>query len=346
MKLLLVFVATVAAKVSDFSDYRGVSIKQDKAYVTFGKDKDVKIYRNAEGKLIFEANAIDFVATRETLTVNGGEPLVAAPIEDVNECLKNNGGCHRARNCYNTVGSMECSECGAGWEDEGATGCKDIDECLDNDGGCHEKRKCVNTEGSVNCEDCPKGWINEGEKGCKGSNIVLQGAGIIPDEWLKESGKDSLGELLFRATRDGWDSHSNFHSRCDDKGATIMVCHSPHGDYIFGGYTTQSWREYGNYRTDTESWLYWLKCQAGIPERKMDVKMDGNQVHAIYPHNSYGPTFGGGHDIYLEGNMQNGYINWGHTYPLPSGYDCSFIDGHGCGSGHQMCKELEVWTVV
>ena len=58
--------------------------------------------------------------------------------------------------------------------------------------------------------------------------------------WLKESRtneSDSI-ELLYRASRDRW-SASNFHSCCDNNGPTVTVVRS--GNYIFGGYTDQSW---------------------------------------------------------------------------------------------------------
>ena len=59
--------------------------------------------------------------------------------------------------------------------------------------------------------------------------------------WLKESrsiNNNSFTELLYRASRDGWGA-SNFHSCCDNKGPTVTVVKS--GNYIFGGFTDQSW---------------------------------------------------------------------------------------------------------
>ena len=58
--------------------------------------------------------------------------------------------------------------------------------------------------------------------------------------WLKESRTitNDSDKLLYRASRNGW-SASNFHSCCDDGGPTVTVIKS--GNYIFGGYTDQSW---------------------------------------------------------------------------------------------------------
>ena len=43
---------------------------------------------------------------------------------DVDECAKNNGGCDSKRKCTNTVGSMKCDDCPAGYTNDGAKGCK------------------------------------------------------------------------------------------------------------------------------------------------------------------------------------------------------------------------------
>ncbi|KAK3749974.1 hypothetical protein QZH41_008463, partial [Actinostola sp. cb2023] len=58
--------------------------------------------------------------------------------------------------------------------------------------------------------------------------------------WLIEAvGKlDGNYSLLYRASVNGWSS-ANFHACCDNKGPTLVVIKS--GNYIFGGYTTQSW---------------------------------------------------------------------------------------------------------
>jgi len=60
--------------------------------------------------------------------------------------------------------------------------------------------------------------------------------------WLNEcqaiTNDSDKYKLLYRASRDGW-AAANFHSCCDNKGPTVTVIKS--GNYIFGGYTDQSW---------------------------------------------------------------------------------------------------------
>ena len=51
----------------------------------------------------------------------------------------------------------------------------------------------------------------------------------------------------------------------------------------------------------------------------------------MYCHSSYGPTFGSGHDIYIPNapNSNNGYVNLGNTYQLPTGQNGNtFLTGN------------------
>ena len=57
-------------------------------------------------------------------------------------------------------------------------------------------------------------------------------------EWL---GSDYKWRLLYRASEHGY-TGSSFHECCDDiKGPTLVIIKSS-GGWIFGGYTTQSWK--------------------------------------------------------------------------------------------------------
>ena len=57
---------------------------------------------------------------------------------DVNECAKNNGGCDSKRKCTNSVGSMKCGNCPAGWTNDGAKACKGLwcGRCIDSGSIC------------------------------------------------------------------------------------------------------------------------------------------------------------------------------------------------------------------
>ena len=63
---------------------------------------------------------------------------------------------------------------------------------------------------------------------------------LLSGTWLEEQliKPRTSFVLIYRASRDGWDA-SRFHANCDNKGPTVTVVKS--GNYIFGGYTEQSW---------------------------------------------------------------------------------------------------------
>ena len=59
---------------------------------------------------------------------------------------------------------------------------------------------------------------------------------MILRSWI--GGRFSTAKLCWRATRDGWSS-STFHSNCDNKKPTVTIVKV--GQYLFGGYATESW---------------------------------------------------------------------------------------------------------
>ena len=60
------------------------------------------------------------------------------------------------------------------------------------------------------------------------------------DDKLREWCGDYKWKLLYRASEHEY-SGDVFHECCDDKGPTLIVIKSTEG-WIFGGYTTKSWR--------------------------------------------------------------------------------------------------------
>ena len=65
------------------------------------------------------------------------------------------------------------------------------------------------------------------------------------DDKLREWCGDYKWKLIYRASEHDYTAES-FHEYCDDKKPTLIVIKS-RGGWIFGGYTTQSWREDGIY---------------------------------------------------------------------------------------------------
>ena len=151
--------------------------------------------------------------------------------------------------------------------------------------------------------------------------------------------------LCYRATRDGWSSYT-FHSKCDNKGATVTIIRV--GSYIFGGYSDVPWGGSSGYRESWNSFIFSFVNRGNRPPFKSNVYR--NPQYAIYTNSGYGPTFGG-HDIYIRngaGSSTGSYTYPGNTYRLPNGYSYgksntkSFLAGN---YNNFRLSELEVFYV-
>jgi len=101
--------------------------------------------------------------------------------------------------------------------------------------------------------------------------------------------------MLFNTAKDG-DSSSTFHYNCDGVFPTVTVILDTSGRR-FGGYSTQNWCQStvgSSYTRAPESFIFNLSTKEKF---ELENQMDSN---AIYRYNSYGPTFGGGHDLNLS----------------------------------------------
>lgn len=101
------------------------------------------------------------------------------------------------------------------------------------------------------------------------------------DEWIDR--RDL--ELLYRASRDGWQS-TNFHSKCDNQGPTLTTISST-GGYIFGVFNDQPWSSSGKLCISDQAFLFLLQCQCNsvLPPTRAQF------ASAIFCHASLGPSF-------------------------------------------------------
>ena len=77
----------------------------------------------------------------------------------------------------------------------------------------------------------------------EGRSEVLKNTHILNKDYysyIYEWTKDDKWRLIYRASEHEYTAKS-FHECCDDKGPTLIVIKSSEG-WIFGGYTTQSWK--------------------------------------------------------------------------------------------------------
>ena len=92
--------------------------------------------------------------------------------------------------------------------------------------------------------------------------------------------------------------------------------------------------------------MYSLRNNDDIASFKSTLKNEIDPL-AIYRHSSYGPRFGGGHDLYIDinaGSLSYSYTNFGSSYNLPPGYTYGQINTESllAGSNKFTPSEVEV----
>ncbi len=164
-----------------------------------------------------------------------------------------------------------------------------------------------------------------------GTKIVEKEYDKYLNEWLGDSVK---WKLLYRASEHEYRSYS-FHKYCDDKGPTFVVIKSS-GGWIFGGYTSQSWKYYitdqfhPHDKIDYKSFIFTLKNPHGLNPTRFMMRDDreysqskNNLSEYIHDYTSnhidtYGPIFT---DNSRNGIWINDYCNEKNTcHVLNSGY--------------------------
>ncbi len=150
--------------------------------------------------------------------------------------------------------------------------------------------------------------------------------------------KSSKGNLLYRATRDGFSSQA-FHSKCDGKGNTITIIKS-HLNYVFGGFASSAWNSSNTLINDPNAFLFSLRRDGVSFKDKFTVKLS---QYALCGNSSFGPTFGGGFDIFIcnQSNTNTGSCShFGSSYNLPNGYT---YDGN---ARHLLAGNWNKWTTT
>jgi hypothetical protein len=146
--------------------------------------------------------------------------------------------------------------------------------------------------------------------------------GNQPNELIRlcEFSPNDKWSLLYRGTRDGFDGR-DFHSRCNGKSNTLTIIKPKESSNIFGGFTAVSWesgRSPGIYKSDQNAFIFSLTNKDNRPVKmKIDPK---RHKYAIYCYPNDGPTFGGGHDIYIADNANtkmdnNSHLGFSYKHP-------------------------------
>ena len=159
----------------------------------------------------------------------------------------------------------------------------------------------------------------------------------------KLSGKQF--KLLYRASRDGFKA-SSFHAKCDNQPSTLTIIKTTGGD-IFGGYTAVAWDSTSGYKNDPKAFIFSLVNARSPSPRSFPVK--NGYEYSICCAAACGPSFGGGHDIFISDNSNTttqSYSNLGHSFNTPHlAYDTTEAKSFLAGSYNFQVSEIEVFCV-
>jgi hypothetical protein len=131
--------------------------------------------------------------------------------------------------------------------------------------------------------------------------------------------------LCYRKSRDGASS-TTFHNNCDYRGATMTIMRT--STRLLGGYSRLSWNQSSAYAAyDGNAFIFSLTSNKRYQHMGYPTS---SYPYTIYNGTTYGPTFGNGHDIYVNPTMDIGYCNF------PYAYNCN---RRGAGSPENTCAQ-------
>lgn len=172
------------------------------------------------------------------------------------------------------------------------------------------------------------------------SSVILSDKHIPALQTLLQNRKLTL---LYRGSRDGFDA-SNFHAKCDNI-APLFIVYKSTKNYIATGYCSVALKSVVNDYVSAQSgscWLNNLEDNVGVIRTTKFL----NTVHpqySIVDATSHGPTFGGGHDLYMSNRMNavNVHYTTAHSY-AGEGYSGTAL----FGSSKFDLRDIEVFRVT
>jgi hypothetical protein len=214
-----------------------------------------------------------------------------------------------------------------------------LDKPCQNDGICLQKNEksfdctCINGYFGSKCEHYRnKAFIN--------STILNNKKELIDKLYEITNFEHKNWVLIYRATRDGFSS-SNFHSKCNYHSSTLTLIKTTKS-FVFGGFIEQSFSGCSCYKADEKAFLISL---VNNKNATFKLPIEPNSLYAFYDFNDYGPTFGGGHDIYISSNSNQNKDSYNNPYSyILNGnlYESNLL----AGEYNFQTVEIETYTII
>jgi len=112
---------------------------------------------------------------------------------------------------------------------------------------------------------------------------------------------------------------ADFHRCCDNKGPTLVLIKS--GEYIFGGYTSQSWESADKFKADDHSFLFTVISPSGTQPIRLTAKPSADTNNGgILCRTSMGPCFGS--KSYFDLKVSNAVEGCSYLSARSTGFIC------------------------
>jgi hypothetical protein len=155
---------------------------------------------------------------------------------------------------------------------------------------------------------------------------ILSGAGHEQlSTWL---GQDVDLTRIFAKGINGT-TGTQWHKAVDNKGSTITVMEIFNGSQrtIIGGFNEFAWVTSNVYIFSPSTKSFLFNLSTGVEYRK-----NTSDKFQIYTRGDYGATFGAGHDLQVNGSLNDGYANIGVSYGDISRYSTTAYRNEFAGS--------------
>ncbi|MSQ83610.1 MAG: hypothetical protein EXR77_12100, partial [Myxococcales bacterium] len=186
-------------------------------------------------------------------------------------------------------------------------------------------------------------WYGTG--GFPNSTIITPAYAAMLNGWVGNPLK--VWKLCYKRGVDANDS-ATFHTKCNGKGDTVSVAKLDNGR-IIGGYAGCSWYSKNDYRyTCGGSFVFSLTLGHKFNKKFYHIDNGNNfsYLYWTYDHVNHGPTFGGGHDLYIASNMTTGYCNLGHDYTCRVGTSNSYSGYNDTPCRNDFCGSYDAWKIT
>lgn len=189
-----------------------------------------------------------------------------------------------------------------------------------------------------------------------GSSLLTTGYANKLETWLGE-GSITLTNVF---TKSVGNTAVDFHNAVDGKGRTFVVMYGTETNTgksaVVGGYDPLSWSSTSGYNTsavgDRKGFLYNLTNDAVYRQRTSVFTGGGwsgvdSGAYQTYNTSGYGPTFGGGHDLWVNTDLSSGHsFMWSYTDDNAANWPSkSLIDGSAYNGSDVRWSGIEVFTI-